>query len=216
MRLFICALLAVWSTARLSSGQTLPLPPPDAQGMAAATGAELQAQNTTAVLEERVRRLEAQLEAQNAAAQGPMAVAPANEQSAQAITVVDNSWRYRNHNGTWWYWLPSNRWVVWSNNAWVDYVPTTYASGSYIRPGYGTYGGFSGYGYRYSTGYRHAPHLGVGIYLGGGHGHGLSHYGGHGFSHHGGHGLNHHGGHGVGHGGHGEGHGGHGGGHGHH
>jgi hypothetical protein len=30
------------------------------------------------------------------------------------------SWRYKQHDGRWWYWLPSNRWVVWMDGRWVD------------------------------------------------------------------------------------------------
>jgi hypothetical protein len=37
----------------------------------------------------------------------------------------DNQWRYRFYNGVWWYWLPENRWVYWSNGAWLDYNPVT-------------------------------------------------------------------------------------------
>jgi hypothetical protein len=35
------------------------------------------------------------------------------------------NWRYRRHDGRWWYWLPENRWVVWSDDRWVD--PPTHA-----------------------------------------------------------------------------------------
>jgi hypothetical protein len=37
----------------------------------------------------------------------------------------DIQWRYKYYNGVWWYWLPDNRWVYWSNNAWQDYNPST-------------------------------------------------------------------------------------------
>jgi len=33
------------------------------------------------------------------------------------------SWRFRKHNGKWWYWLPSKRWVVWNGRKWVDHKP---------------------------------------------------------------------------------------------
>lgn len=112
--------------------------------------------------------------------------------------VYQQDWRFRFHNGTWWYWLPSNRWVFWSNGQWVDYDPNNY--------GYATdYGYDSGYGYNpgYSTGYRGYGGYGYGGYggviIGGGHHHhgGGYHGGGHSGGHHGGghHGGGHHGGH---------------------
>ena len=36
----------------------------------------------------------------------------------------DIQWRYKYYNGVWWYWLPENRWMYWSNNAWQDYNPS--------------------------------------------------------------------------------------------
>jgi hypothetical protein len=40
--------------------------------------------------------------------------------SADSATAADaNQWRYQQHDGRWWYWLPSNRWVVWSDGRWV-------------------------------------------------------------------------------------------------
>jgi len=35
-------------------------------------------------------------------------------------TTDGHSWRYRKHEGRWWYWMPSNRWVVWMDGRWVD------------------------------------------------------------------------------------------------
>ena len=207
MRLSICALLMAVSTASMSTAQTEVIQPPELPRGQGETNAVPQRRNSTAALEERIQRLEDQLEAQSGATQSGPAIQPSlGPPPAQATVVVDNSWRYKHHNGTWWYWLPSNRWVIWSNNSWVDYDPATYASQVYRVPTYGGgYIGNSGYGYRYSTGYRHVPHVGVGLYLGGGHGHGSTHHGGHG----GGHGhVGGHGGHGGGHGGHGGGHGG--------
>lgn len=29
-----------------------------------------------------------------------------------------NAWRYKYHNGRWWYWLPSNRWAVYDGDRW--------------------------------------------------------------------------------------------------
>ncbi|HEY2414730.1 MAG TPA: hypothetical protein VGI40_20970 [Pirellulaceae bacterium] len=62
----------------------------------------------------------------------PRTVSPA-EGAAPTVTRVpvtaaseSNGWRYRQHNGQWWYWMPSNRWVIWTGNAWTPYDPATY------------------------------------------------------------------------------------------
>lgn len=62
-------------------------------------------------------------------------------------------WRYRQHNGEWWYWLPDERWVYWRDGRWQDYNPQTFRS---VQPSYGY--SDSGYyapsfGYSYSPGY---------------------------------------------------------------
>ncbi len=44
------------------------------------------------------------------------------------------SWRYRKHDGKWWYWLPSNRWVVWDGNRWVDRKPRHEVAGGTAVP----------------------------------------------------------------------------------
>jgi hypothetical protein len=31
------------------------------------------------------------------------------------------NWRYRWHEGRWWYWMPSERWMVHNGDRWVDY-----------------------------------------------------------------------------------------------
>lgn len=60
----------------------------------------------------------------------PAAVAGQSGDHAAAAQAKDNSnqSRYRRHNGRWWYWLPSNRWVVWQNNAWTPYQPGMFAT----------------------------------------------------------------------------------------
>jgi hypothetical protein len=156
-------------------------------------------------LEERVNRLEQQL-ARPAAS------------TTEAVAVASNGerWRYRFHNGTWWYWLPTKRWMVWSSGQWVDYVPTTVTyvpSQSYVPSyGYGSsysypsgysryYSGYGGYSPFYGGYGGYGRGLGVGLYFGGGHHFGGHHSGGHHGGHHGGgHGGGHHGG--GGHGGH--------------
>ena len=126
------------------------------------------------IVEQTLNRLETQVNEQ-----GGLSVA--------APSVVDNSWRYRNHNGKWWYWLPSNRWTIWSNGAWVDYVapsPYPYSTGyrGYYSPSYGA--GVHLHGYNY--GHHHHGYLGHGHIHG--HSHGHSHGHGHGHHGHGGHG----------------------------
>ena len=37
-----------------------------------------------------------------------------------APATNDEHWRFKRHNGQWWYWLPSEKWVVWSGQEWVD------------------------------------------------------------------------------------------------
>jgi len=34
-----------------------------------------------------------------------------------------DAWRYRYHNGRWWYWLPSDRWAVYENDRWRLFKP---------------------------------------------------------------------------------------------
>jgi hypothetical protein len=71
-----------------------------------------------------------------------------------------DQWRYRWHNGTWWYWTPANRWVYRNGNEWTNYEPavTAVPDARYTsQPVYGYYqSGPNGYypgPYRYSAGY---------------------------------------------------------------
>jgi hypothetical protein len=41
----------------------------------------------------------------------------APQKSAETV----ERWRYTFYNGTWWYWLPENRWVFWQDNRWNVY-----------------------------------------------------------------------------------------------
>jgi hypothetical protein len=34
-----------------------------------------------------------------------------------------DQWRYRNQNGQWWYYTPSNAWMIWDGNRWVANTP---------------------------------------------------------------------------------------------
>ena len=46
-----------------------------------------------------------------------------------------DTWRYRQHRGLWWYWLPSEKWVIWSGGKWVPYDPARFAELQAMRPG---------------------------------------------------------------------------------
>ncbi|HVX14877.1 MAG TPA: hypothetical protein VHC22_27050 [Pirellulales bacterium] len=37
------------------------------------------------------------------------------------------NWRYRYHEGRWWYWLPSNSWAVYDNGRWRAYRRADYS-----------------------------------------------------------------------------------------
>ena len=98
----------------------------------------------------------------------------------------DQRWRYKFHNGAWWYWLPSDRWVYWSDGAWVNYDPAThvlpyrvyrypvydsgdYYGGYYSHFGWGHYGHHDYYGHHGH--WSHWGHHGHGGHHGGHHGH---------------------------------------------
>ncbi|HVA47228.1 MAG TPA: hypothetical protein VNH11_12745 [Pirellulales bacterium] len=92
---------------------------------------------------------------------------PANTATANAGVTggnAANQWRYRHHNGHWWYYHPNNQWSYWNGNAWSGYNPQTYRQWYSSRPAYG--GNFG-----YSSGYR-GNYYGNGMY-GGGYGNGM-------------------------------------------
>lgn len=45
----------------------------------------------------------------------------AGEATEKAPASQDELWRFKRHNGRWWYWLPSNSWVYFQNDRWVRY-----------------------------------------------------------------------------------------------
>lgn len=59
---------------------------------------------------------------------------PATDPSPPAAEAGDgksraaDAWRYKYHNGRWWYWLPSNRWAVYENDRWRLFKPAVDAS----------------------------------------------------------------------------------------
>lgn len=44
------------------------------------------------------------------------------------------SWRYRYHQGRWWYWRPSNSWAVYEQNRWVPYQSLSSARRDHRNP----------------------------------------------------------------------------------
>lgn len=107
------------------------------------------------------------------------------------VAVPDNQWRFRYHRGTWWYWLPSSRWVYWRNGTWIDFDPATYVPPVVVRRSYRPYYAYPSYSGYYNYG---GPSTGFGW----GHHH-HSHHGHHSHHHGGHHGGHHHGGHHHGH-----------------
>lgn len=92
-----------------------------------------------------------------------------------AANQSGDQWRYRWHNGTWWYWTQESRWIYSNGNQWFNYEPATVAvpDARYSnQPVYGYYqSGPNGYypgPYRYSTGYRgyYGPAYQGGYYYG--------------------------------------------------
>jgi hypothetical protein len=77
----------------------------------------------------------------------PAASAPAAGQQApqaeakpvDAKPVDTEGWRYRFHDGRWWYWLPTQQWVYWDGSKWNDVVappaPTAAPAVTYANPG---------------------------------------------------------------------------------
>lgn len=66
-----------------------------------------------------------------------------------------NQWRYRYHNGRWWYWMPSNRWMIHDGANWIsqnDFNARFQAR--YTGPRFREYSTPYYGGNRYGTGYR--------------------------------------------------------------
>ena len=45
-----------------------------------------------------------------------------------------NGWRYANHNGNWWYWMPGEYWMTWNGNAWNRYSTPTSPAAAVNQP----------------------------------------------------------------------------------
>ncbi len=58
----------------------------------------------------------------------------ASKLSADQPTTSKTSapdWRYRWHEGQWWYWTTQNSWLVWNGSAWVPYAQSSQCAGVY-------------------------------------------------------------------------------------
>ena len=102
-------------------------------------------------------------------------------QPVQYVTRgVNANSRYRWHNGRWWYWLPSQRWVYWHNGHW--HSPGRVTAYRYPTTRYYYYSPGVNYGLRH---YHHhhslLPHLHWGHHH---HHHGHGHWGHHHHHHH--------------------------------
>jgi hypothetical protein len=89
---------------------------------------------------------QAQLQADNQIAAGAGVNVVANDRNAR--------WRFRQHNGEWWYWTPQNTWMIHRGGNWIVYDPATYVVPQtfqrvYVQPGYSNQM-YSGDGYYYS------------------------------------------------------------------
>ena len=42
------------------------------------------------------------------------------------LTPSDTGWRYRFHNGHWWYWREDGSWAYWTGSQWYRYAPQSY------------------------------------------------------------------------------------------
>ena len=45
---------------------------------------------------------------------------------ALANQPPEKRWRFRRHNGRWWYWMPAQYWKFHMDGQWYDYDPATY------------------------------------------------------------------------------------------
>jgi hypothetical protein len=65
-----------------------------------------------------------------AARKVPFSRVAADERSVNGPDRADGSnrpdtWRYRRHNGRWWYWTTKNSWLYWDNDHWIAHQPAT-------------------------------------------------------------------------------------------
>lgn len=54
-----------------------------------------------------------------------------NRSERQTNQNDPNRWRFVLQNGEWWYWLPSNSWVIWRENRWMPYDADNFQPNGY-------------------------------------------------------------------------------------
>lgn len=59
----------------------------------------------------------------------PNRVAPAVTVDGTRPAVDPDRWRFKWHNGQWWYWMANNSWVIWDGQRWMPYEANRYTTG---------------------------------------------------------------------------------------
>jgi hypothetical protein len=72
-------------------------------------------------------------------------VAQQGTASGPQASQQNDAWRFKYHAGQWWYWLPSERWVVWNGQSWTPYSAASQPSVLRPQRSYGYNSGGSGY-----------------------------------------------------------------------
>ena len=67
---------------------------------------------------------------EQAAAKRKAAGGEARVKRAKSVAASDNLWRFKYHQGRWWYWMPDKQWVYWSTNRWLRLPQRTAAAQS--------------------------------------------------------------------------------------
>ncbi|MCC7086975.1 MAG: hypothetical protein IT427_18400 [Pirellulales bacterium] len=87
---------------------------------------------------------------------------------------ANDRWRFRFHNGEWWYWMPGNFWVYYRGNHWNRYdaakfqSPTSFANRfvNPVNPYSSSNGYFGGYGFRSDNNSGYSGQFGYRSYYG--------------------------------------------------
>ena len=85
---------------------------------------------------------------------GVHVVVPNNANAGAIVNRDGDRWRYRWHNGKWWYWTSENRWMYHNGDQWLNHEPAPVVipdGGNPEQPYTTGYGGY--YGPDYQNGY---------------------------------------------------------------